>query len=213
MESNGRRVLTGMPVVLSAPSGGGKSTIAEALIQNEPSLVRSISCTTRPIRPGERHGIDYFFVNPAEFRKKAENYEFLEWASVHDNSYGTPRQTVTEHLSEGRDVLLVIDPQGAVEIKKAYPDGLFIFVVPPTWEALEERLKGRGTDNAAVREKRLQNARKELTYLCHYNYLVTNDDLNTAVADVRSILRAHRLLLIRQNKRAIPILAETDGGI
>lgn len=200
--------LRGLPIVLSAPSAGGKSTIAQRIAKKNPSVVLSISCTTRPARPGEKNGVDYFFFSVEEFNRKKEQGEFLESAVVHGHSYGTPRSYVEEKLREGKDVMLTIDPQGAVAVKKIYPFGVFIFVVPPTWDALVERLNARALDNAATVQLRLQNARQELTYLSHYDYVVVNDNLDVAVEDIEAILRAEHRRVSRVDRKDIPIFGE-----
>lgn len=201
-------VTRGLPIVLSAPSGGGKSTIADHVLRNWSQVVRSISCTTRAPRPGESHERDYYFLTEEEFKTKISNNEFVEWALVHGRYYGTPKGDFEKNLESGKDVLLVIDPQGAVAIKKMFPNGLFIFVVPPTWEDLSSRLSDRGTDATAEREKRLLNAKAELSYLPNYDFLVVNDNLDSAVGDVLAIIRSEHRRLHRINKADIPIFAE-----
>ncbi|MCG3204736.1 MAG: Guanylate kinase [Elusimicrobia bacterium] len=195
----------GIPVVISAPSGAGKSTIAAQLVKQCPLATVSTSCTTRSPRPGEKDGIDYFFISIDEFKQKIEKGEFLEWAEVHGHRYGTPISSLEKNLESGKDVVLTIDPQGALSIKKIYPNGVFIFVVPPTWETLVNRLTKRATDDKATLEIRVANARKELTYLSHYDYLVVNDHLETAVRTVVSIVEAEHHKLSRIDKKSIPI--------
>lgn len=198
----------GLPIVLSAPSGGGKSTIADHVLRNWSQVVRSISCTTRPPRPGEANGRDYFFLTEEEFKSKIADNEFVEWAEVHGRYYGTPKGEFEKNLDLGKDVLLVIDPQGAVAIKKMFADGIYIFVVPPTWEDLSSRLTDRGTDAVVEREKRLSNAKTELSYLPYYDFLVVNDNLDSAVGDVLAIIRSEHRRLRRVNKADIPIFSE-----
>lgn len=200
----------GLPIVISAPSGAGKSTIAVRIARENPTTVLSISCTTRPPRNGERHGVDYYFTSREEFQRKIDAGEFLEWAPVHGQFYGTPIQALEERLSEGKDVLLTIDPQGAISVKRIYPQGVFIFVVPPTWDALLKRLYKRATDDPAAMELRLTNARRELSHLDNYDYLVVNDDLEAAVRDVSAIIAAEHRRLCRLDKRDIPIF-EKEG--
>jgi guanylate kinase len=197
----------GLPVVLSAPSGAGKSTIAARIIEQNPHVVLSISCTTRAPRPNEKNGVHYHFVSDQEFKKKIKEGDFLEWAEVHGNHYGTPRSALESQLKAGNDVILTIDVQGALAAKSMYPQGVYIFVVPPTWDVLKKRLSGRNSDDVKALERRLANARKELSYLSHYDYLVVNDDLEGAVRDVNSILRAEHCRLTRIDKRDIRILA------
>ncbi len=195
----------GIPVVISAPSGAGKSTIAAEVVKSNPQTVLSVSCTTRAPRAGEINGKDYFFCTVDEFKKKIEQGDFLEWAEVHGYRYGTPLSALEQKLSEGKHVILTIDPQGALSVKGIYPNGIFVFVVPPTWEALVNRLTKRATDDQATRDRRIANARKELTYLSHYDYLVVNDDLEAAVKNVSAIIQAEQLRLARIDKNAIPI--------
>lgn len=192
--------------MLSAPSGGGKSTIADAVLKAHPQAVRSVSYTTRPKRPGEKQGKDYFFTDARTFKKKVKQNHFLEWARVHEHFYGTPLKELLSNLKKGKDVLLVIDPQGAMRVRKAFPKGLYIFILPPTWKALKSRLNRRGTDDRKTMSLRLKNARKELKTLKRYNYFVVNDRLDRAVKDVVAIIRCAHLHLTRLNKKAIPIL-------
>ncbi len=199
----------GLPVVVSAPSGGGKSTIVTEILNRVPNATRSISCTTRSPRAGEKEGVDYFFVTEAEFKKRVSAGEFLEWAVVHNYSYGTPASGFEDQLKKGKDVVLTIDPQGAASVRKIYPDGVFIFVVPPTWDILSERLQKRASDNPDTVGVRLTNARKEVQSLTSYDYLVVNDDLSLAVSDVAAIIQAEHHRLTRINKRDIPILHES----
>lgn len=196
----------GLPVVLSAPSGAGKSTIASRIIADNPTAVLSISCTTRAPRDKEKNGVHYHFISEDEFKKRIKDGDFLEWAEVHGNYYGTPRSALEKLLQEGKDVILTIDVQGALSAKRFYPHGVYIFLVPPSWEALERRLISRGSDDRRALEIRKTNARKELSYLSHYDYLVINDDLEKAVSDVDSILRAEHCRLSRIDKRDIGIL-------
>lgn len=196
----------GIPIVLSAPSGGGKSTIAWHVLKRIPQTVRSISCTTRPPRRGERQGVDYFFISEGEFKRRIKKKNFLEWAKVHQNYYGTPKSYLDLQLRKGKNVLLTIDPQGAKSLRRFYPKGIYIFVVPPTWSILLKRLKSRGSDSKASLQVRLANAKKELKSLSHYDYLVVNDDLASAVKETACILQAERRRLFRLNKDEIPIL-------
>ncbi len=197
--------LSGIPIVISAPSGAGKSTIAAEVVKANPSSAQSISCTTRPPRPGEKHGKDYFFATVDEFKQRRDKGEFLEWAEVHGHYYGTPLSSLRKQLSEKKDVILTIDPQGALSVKRIYPAGVFIFVVPPSWETLVNRLTRRATDDRATVEIRIANARKELTYLSHYDYLVINDELPKAVKCILSIVEVEHLRISRVDLNAVPI--------
>jgi len=196
----------GFPVVISAPSGTGKSTIATRLLEEIPSASLSVSCTTRAPRPGETEGEHYFFTTFDEFKRKIEAGEFLEWAIVHGHYYGTPLKALESQLDRGRDVILTIDPQGALSVKRIYPAGVFIFVVPPSWDVLMKRLYKRATDDPKSMEIRVANARKELAYLGHYDYLVVNDDLETAVKQVSAIISAEHLKTNRVDQRSLAIL-------
>ncbi len=197
---------SGIPVVISAPSGAGKSTIAARLVQQHPSSLLSISCTTRKPRGEEKHARDYFFTSEDDFKKKIEAGEFVEWAVVHGHYYGTPRGPLEKNLADKKDMILTIDPQGALAVKRLYPQGIYIFVVPPSWDVFVDRLTRRATDDKNSLEIRVANARKELSYLSHYDYLVVNDALEAAVETVSSILVAERHRLSRLDLNQIPIL-------
>lgn len=182
----------GLVLVLSAPSGAGKSTLCQALAERRPNTRLSISCTTRSPRSSEAHGRDYFFLTPREFAEKRESGELLEWAEVHGHFYGTPRSPLEEHLAKGHDVVMNIDVQGARAVKQALPDSVTVFVAPPSWSVLEERLRRRNQDDEATIQRRLLGARREWSEAARYDYLVVNDDLENAVADLSAILRAER---------------------
>ena len=178
--------------VISGPSGAGKGTIVNAVMdQADPSgTALSISMTTREPRPGEEDGVNYFFVTKEEFRRQIEAGGFLEYAEVYDHYYGTPKSKVVEKLNQGRDVILEIDIQGALNVKKAFPEGVLIFILPPSMEVLRNRLTGRGTDAPEVIERRLSKTRGELTFIDRYDYGVVNGDLEEAVETVQAIMRA-----------------------
>ncbi|SFO00119.1 guanylate kinase [Eubacterium pyruvativorans] len=178
--------------VISGPSGAGKGTIVNAVMdQADPSgTALSISMTTREPRPGEEDGVNYFFVTKEEFRRQIEAGGFLEYAEVYDHYYGTPKSKVMEKLNQGKDVILEIDIQGALNVKKAFPEGVLIFILPPSMEVLRSRLTGRGTDAPEVIERRLSKTRGELAFIDRYDYGVVNDDLKEAVETVRAIMRA-----------------------
>ncbi len=168
-------------IVISAPSGTGKTTVISRLLEQNPYLVRAITCTTRPPRGREMDGVDYFFLAKNEFERRVETGEFLEWAQVHGFLYGTLREVCMDILDGGRDVVLNVDVQGALNLKKIYPEAVLIFLSPPSLEVLEERLKGRGTDALEVIVQRIQNAKFELSMKKEYDYEVVNDDLQKAV--------------------------------
>jgi guanylate kinase len=191
----------GLIFVISAPSGAGKTTICRHLSQKRNNLKYSVSCTTRPRRPGERNGVDYCFLTEAEFKKTAKSGGFAEWAFVHGYHYGTPKKALNAVLKRGCDVIMDIDVQGGLKIKKSYAEAVLIFVMAPSFRELERRLRARNKDNEQVIEKRLHNARRELKSLPHYEYLVINDKLNKAENDVETVIEAeHRKI----NRNTIP---------
>lgn len=175
--------------ILSGPSGAGKGTICKALLA-ETDLELSVSMTTRNPRAGETDGESYYFVSKDEFLRKIEVSGFLEYAEVYGNFYGTPKQPVIDKLSAGTDVILEIDMQGALKVKENYPDGVFIFILPPSMSELRKRLTGRGTETAEAIEMRLGETLKELSYIDKYDYCVVNGQLEEAVTRVKAIVTA-----------------------
>ena len=178
--------------VIAAPSGAGKTTLIEKLMGREPSLVVSVSHTTRPKRASEIDGVHYHFVDEAAFASLRDADEFLEWARVFDHAYGTSRDTVIRQLAAGRDVILEIDWQGAAQIRRRHPDAVSIFVLPPSQSALIERLNARGQDRPEVIAKRLQQAVDDMSHHDEFDYLVVNDDFDDAVLRLRRIVKATR---------------------
>ena len=178
------------PVILSAPSGGGKTTIARMLLGKRPDLGYSVSCTTRAPRPGEVAGRDYYFMSRAEFIAKREQGTFAESAEVHGNLYGTLKAEVERVIGSGRHVVMDIDVQGAVQFVRAFPLSVTIFILPPSAEVLLERLRGRKTESPAQLAARLQSALQELQQVDEYEYVVVNDDLERAVSSIESIIDA-----------------------
>ena len=179
----------GLLYVISGPSGAGKGTICKRVL-DELDIDLSISMTTRKPREGEVHGVNYYFVTREEFQKRIAEDGFFEYAQVYDNFYGTPKQMVMEQLAKGRDVLLEIDTQGALNVKKAYPEGVAIFLLPPSLEELRKRLTGRGTETPEAIELRLSKTLNEISCMTEYDYCVVNDDLEVAVDQVVSIMKA-----------------------
>jgi len=183
----------GLLIVLSAPSGGGKTTICRTLLRHDPRLVRSRSATTRLPRPGERRGRDYLYLDGAAFQERIRRRLFLEWAVVHGHRYGTPKAEVMRQRSAGRDVILVIDVQGGLAVKRQAPEAVLIFVRPPSLRVLAERLRGRGTDSQKTIRQRLRHARGELALASQYDYVVVNQRLPVAVKQIQAIITAERL--------------------
>ena len=179
-----------VPVVLAAPSGAGKTTLARMLVERNDGAIFSISATTRPPRPGERDGRDYHFVDDATFDRMIERNELAEWAVVHGRRYGTPRGEITSALQRGRTVVLDIDVQGARQVRKMFADALLIFVLPPSADELARRLSGRASEDRDERRRRLLNAQRELESVAEFDYVVVNDDLERAYAQIDCILKA-----------------------
>ncbi len=189
----------GLMLVLSSPSGAGKSTISRALLEKNTGLSMSVSATTRPMRPGETEGEDYFFIDQEKFDAMAAAGEFLEHATVFENSYGTPKGPVEKALSEGRDVLFDVDWQGTQQLaKNAGKDLVSVFILPPSVEELERRLHTRAQDSDEVVRKRMAKATSEMSHWAEYDYIVVNEDVDESVAQVQAILAAERLKRERQ---------------
>jgi len=189
----------GLMLVLSSPSGAGKTTISRRLLEADDNLVMSVSVTTRPKRPGEVDGIDYRFIDPVEFNLMVNRQELLEHAKVFDHYYGTPKGPVFEHLAAGRDVLFDIDWQGTQQLAQAArEDVASIFILPPSMSELQHRLERRAQDSAAVVAKRMSKASEEISHWAEYNYIVVNDDPDRCLEDVYAVLRAERIRRQRQ---------------
>lgn len=189
----------GLLIVVSAASGAGKSTLCRQLLKRRKNLVFSISATTRMPRPGERDGRDYFFVSDAAFKAMRSRHELAEWAVVHGNHfYGTPRSYLERMRSAGKDVLLDIDVQGALQVKRRYAEAVLIFVTTPTFEDLEKRLRSRSSESEAEIQRRLASARKELRFLSRYDYQVVNDQVPLALKRLEAILEAESLRIPKE---------------
>lgn len=182
----------GLLIVVSGPSGAGKDTICQKLIKENSNIWMSVSMTTRKPRPLEKDGVDYFFVSSEEFENKINDNTFLEYASYNDNYYGTPKDKVEEKLNEGKDVILVIDINGAINIKKIIPSALFIFIMPPDIETLKNRLIGRKTESKDKVVQRFITAYNEVNNYKKYNYVVVNDKVEDAVNKVKSIIQSEK---------------------
>ena len=193
--------MSGCLFIVSAPSGAGKTTLVSGLIASDPLVRKSVSFTTRKPRPGEENGRDYHFVTEEEFERMRARGEFLETARVHGNLYGTSRRAVERECAAGHDVLLEIDWQGAAQIRRILPDAVAIFIVPPSIEALEKRLRGRGQDSADVISRRVAAARGEISHVGEFDYVIINEEFNRAAQDLISIIRAERLRRPRQLAR------------
>lgn len=200
----------GSALVLSAPSGAGKSTLCQMLRSEFPSFGYSVSCTTRPIRAGETDGIDYFFLNRADFEKMRLAGEFAEWAKVHGNFYGTPLAPVRTMLKNGIDCLFDIDVQGAAQLKATIPAATFVFILPPSMAELEHRLSLRALDDAASVRLRLNNAVAEMREAFWYDALIVNDDLESAYARLRAVYLATTLTPSRNADILEKLLNEAD---
>ena len=192
--------------VLSAPSGAGKTSISKRIVATMPDVVQVVTCTTRTPRPGERDGREYYFLSRQAFEQHIAAGDFLEWAQVHGQSYGTLRQSVEATTAAGQDVLLVIDVQGAAQHRAAGLDAVFVFVLPPSWEVLAQRLQARGSESAHQQEQRLLVARQEVAHYTAYDYVVINDRLDDAVKALRAIIRAERHRLTRVGTALIAAL-------
>lgn len=195
--------------MLSSPSGGGKTTLAQAVMACTPGITRSITYTTRPRRFGEEDGRDYHFLTPPEFERHRRDGEFLEWATIHGYLYGTSRADISRLLAQGLDVLLVIDHQGAASLRQQHVDAVYIFILPPSWAALEQRLGQRDSDNETVMRARLAIAPMEMAQYERYDYVVVNDDLGSATQQLQAIIVADRCRVERLDRR-YGIFAELD---
>ncbi|MDR2189448.1 MAG: guanylate kinase [Azonexus sp.] len=193
--------MTGNLYIVAAPSGAGKTTLVRLLLEQEPAVELSISYTTRAPRPGEQHGRAYHFVDVATFRAMIERRDFLEWAEVHGNFYGTSRSWLADRLAAGADVLLEIDWQGAQQVRAAFPQAIGIFILPPSLAELARRLNERGTDSSEVVARRLAAAEAEMRHVGEFGYVIINDRLAEALDDLRAVVRASNLTLAAQRGR------------
>ncbi len=200
----------GLLLVVSGPSGAGKSTVCKKLLADLPDLALSVSVTTRQPRNQEQEGINYFFRPAEEFQRMMENDELLEHAHVYGNSYGTPKRYVFDRMAEGRDVLLEIEMQGALQVKRRFPEGVFIFVVPPSMKELKDRIVKRNSETPESLLRRFRSAYEELGYLDEYHYLVLNDDVDRAAGRIKAIMEAERCRVSRNEDMRRALLEEVD---
>lgn len=192
----------GLLFIISAPSGAGKTSLCKEVVKLFSNLYHSVSYTTRLPRPGEKDGEDYLFVSKDKFQKMIDDRRFVEWAEIHGNRYGTTIDSLKEYRHKGIDIILDIDGQGGRQLKNEYPDGIYVFILPPSWKDLEERLRLRSTDSDEDIEKRLRNAKEELQYIYHYDYIVVNNDLEEAVSALKSIIIAEK----SRRERVLPLV-------
>ena len=188
MSNKGR----GLLIVISGPSGAGKGTICKSFLERNTEVAISVSATTRSPREGEVEGVNYYFMSKEQFKKKIDDNDFLEYAEVYDNYYGTPKSNVEELLESGKDVILEIDIQGALKVKENTEEGVFIFILPPSMEELKARIIKRGSETPESLMKRFKSAYKEINFISRYNYAVVNDEVETAVEKLEAIINAEK---------------------
>ena len=193
--------MTGHLYIVTAPSGAGKTTLVRLLLENDPDISVSISHSTRAPRSGERDGVEYHFVSVTDFLEKVRNDAFLEWAEVHGNYYGTSRSGIEAALLAGQDVLLEIDWQGAQQVRALFPAAIGVFVLPPSLDELERRLRARATDTAETIARRVAAAREEMRHVAEFDYVIINDKLQRALHDLLAVVRATRLRYVAQRQR------------
>lgn len=199
---------SGSLFMVVAPSGAGKSTLVNALLAQEPAIKLSISYTTRAPRPAEQHGREYYFTTSEDFMQRREAGEFLEWAEVHGNYYGTSRLLIAEQMRLGTDVLLEIDWQGAQQVKQQFPHAVGIFILPPSIAALEERLRKRGQDEPHVITRRILAAGGEIAHAAEFEYVIINQDFATALSELSAIVKASRCRFAQQAARNASLFAQ-----
>jgi guanylate kinase len=186
--------------VVAAPSGAGKSSLVKALMELDTQVRPSVSHTTRPPRGQEKHGREYFFVSPGEFDQMVESNAFLEWAHVHGQRYGTSRKAIEDRIAQGADVILEIDFQGAIQVKKLFANAVLIFILPPSWDELRSRLHNRGEDADDIIELRLKNAAEEMAQVSLFDYVIINELFERALFDLKAIVHAQRLKYLAQRR-------------
>lgn len=187
-------------IVVAAPSGAGKSSLAKALLELDSHVHLSISHTTRAPRGQEKHGRDYYFASQSEFDAMVEGNAFVEWAHVHGNRYGTSKKAIEERIAQGSDVILEIDFQGALQIKEAFANAILVFILPPSWEELRSRLERRGEDSPDVIEVRLKNAATEMAQVSKFDFVIINELFERALFDLKAVVHAQRLKYAAQRR-------------
>ncbi len=192
---------------VAAPSGAGKSSLVKALLELDSHLVVSVSHTTRAPRGQEQHGREYWFIDEAEFRAMVERGEFFEWATVHEHLYGTSRRAIADRLARGEDVILEIDWQGALQIKQLFEHAVLIFILPPSWNELQQRLTRRGEDHPEVIATRMANAREEVAQARHFDFVIINALFETALFDLKTVVHSQRLKYAAQRRNKSQVFA------
>lgn len=198
----------GLLIVVSGPSGAGKGTICKEVLERRSDIFVSTSATTREPRNGELEGLNYFFITREEFEKKIEEDEFIEYAEVYKNLYGTPKETVLDKLNQGENILLEIDIQGALQVKKRYPEGVFIFILPPSMAELKSRIIGRGSETPESLERRFSSAYEEIEFVNQYDYYIINDQVKRAADLMESIIDAERCKVIEDIEEIVTMFKE-----
>ena len=198
---------SGSLFIVAAPSGGGKTSLVKQLLSDMEEIVVSVSHTTRQKRPGETHGVDYFFIDDQTFNQMITDNAFVEHANVFERFYGTSAAQITDRLQAGIDVVLDIDWQGAQQIKRRFADAVSIFVIPPSLDVLKQRLRDRQQDDAETISHRMQRAQDELSHYAEFDYLIVNDDFVVAASELRAVVVAHRLRMARQSKAQRKLLS------
>ncbi|MCE7762054.1 guanylate kinase [Pseudomonas putida] len=202
---------SGTLYIVSAPSGAGKTSLVTALTKDDQQIRVSVSHTTRAMRPGEEHGVNYHFVVHEEFKALIQQGDFLEHAEVFGNFYGTSRSALQHTLDQGYDLILEIDWQGAQQVRKLMPQALSVFILPPSQEALRQRLDGRGQDSEEIIAGRMKEAVSEMVHYDEYDYLIINDDFDVALEDLKAVFRSNRLVLKKQQQRHAALLKQMIG--
>lgn len=202
-----RQMAKGTLYVVSAPSGAGKTSLVKALLQRDEDIVVSVSHTTRDMRPGEQNGVDYNFVSMEEFNQMIEQSDFLEFAEVFTNKYGTSQRWVEDQLAQGKDVILEIDWQGAQQVRRLMPECLSVFILPPSREALQERLTNRGQDSEDVIALRMSEAASEMSHYGEYDFLIINDEFDQALLELHGVFLSQRMKIEQQRDRSHDLLA------